>query len=190
MKPVHFVVFILLVMFLNACSQSGAGLIPAVTAITPTTGATQIPLPTITPTPNPAEDCSAEDEPTFADYPSWTQVNTQPIQGHEVWVNIFVNDLAEKTYLSASGEVFPECSKIVKTHLEDAESQTISAITVMVKMPPGYDPQHNDWWWGMYDKTGQFAEMSGVVSVCIECHQPVADTDYVFSKAVLAESKK
>jgi hypothetical protein len=60
----------------------------------------------------------------------------------------------------------------------------------MVKMPAGYDPEHNDWWWGMYDKTGKIAEMSGKVQVCIECHQSLSSDDYVFSKAVMSKFKK
>jgi hypothetical protein len=124
------------------------------------------------------------------DYATWTKINDQPILGHETWVNIYANDLAEGIYQSASGEVFPVCAKIVKTHLDDPKSDTVNTITVMVKMPAGYDPEHNDWWWGMYDKTGKIAEMSGKVQVCIECHQSLSSDDYVFSKAVMSKFKK
>ncbi len=141
------------------------------------------------PTPTPLPSCPADSIPDFADFLNWSKVNPKPIQGHEMAVNIYVNDQAKSTYLSGSG-VFPECAKIVKTHLADKESESITAITVMVKMASGYDPEHNDWWWGMYDKDGKVAEMSGKVQVCIECHQPVAAADYVFSQAVLAESQK
>jgi len=111
-------------------------------------------------------DCYSDNPPTFTDYALGTKVNDNPIKGHEVWVNIYVNDLAQENYLSASGDLFPACSKIVKTHLEDPESETVSAVTVMVKMPPGYDPNHHDWWWGMYDKNGKVAVESGKVQVC------------------------
>ena len=140
--------------------------------------------PTFTPQPP----CSADVTPDFEDYASWTKVNPKPIPGHETYVNIYVDDSAKDIYLAASGETFPTCARIVKTHLEGADSETITAITVMVKMPAGYDPQHNDWWWGMFDKDGKVAEMSGKVPVCIACHQPVAAADYVFSKKVIEES--
>ena len=153
--------------------------------------ATKPPLmPTVTPEPTstPKPDCAADTPPDFADYAAWTKVNPAPIKGHEVYVNIFVNDLAKDIYLSASGETLPICSMIVKTHLESANSENITAISVMVKMHPGYDPDNNDWWWGMYDRDGKVAEMTGKVPVCIACHKPAASTDYVFSQKVMEES--
>jgi len=152
--------------------------------------ATAIPtsIPTATSTPEP--ECSAETTPDFADYAAWAKVNPTPIKGHETLVNIYVDDNAKDVYLSASGATFPICSMIVKTHLTSADSETITAVAVMVKMPAGYDPEHNDWWWGLYDKAGRVAEMSGKVPVCIACHQPVASEDYVFSQKVIEESSK
>lgn len=148
------------------------------------------PPPTVVPTSTPEPECSAEVAPDFADYVLWTKVNPEPIKGHETYVNIYVDDAAKAIYLSASGETFPICAMIVKTHLAGADSESVTAITVMVKMPAGYDPEHNDWWWGMYNKDGTVAEMSGKVPVCIACHQPVAAADYVFSQKVLEESQK
>lgn len=165
-----------LVMTLSACNT--------VAAISPTP--TVITLPTSTPKP----DCSADTTPDFTSYATWTKVNPKPIKGHEVYVDIFVNDAAKDTYLSASGMTFPVCSMIVKTHLQSADLGLITAITVMVKMPAGYDPETNDWWWGMYDKDGKAAEMSGKVPVCIACHKPAAAADYVFSQKVMEESTK
>ncbi len=146
------------------------------------------PMPTVTPTPEPA--CSPDVTPDFSDYASWTKVNNKPIPGHETYVDIYVDDAAKDIYLAASGKTFPTCATIVKTHLQGADSETVTAITVMVKMPAGYDPAHNDWWWGMFDKDGVKAEMSGKVAVCIACHQPAADKDYVFSQKVMEEIKK
>ena len=146
----------------------------------------QEPTPTVTPAP----DCSADTTPNFTDYAAWTKVNSTPIRGHELSVDVYVDDLAEEIYLAGSGEVFPVCATIVKTHLVSATSDLITAVTVMVKMPAGYDPEHNDWWWGMYDKEGTTAQMSGKVQVCIDCHQPQAEADYVFSQAVLEAANK
>ncbi len=131
-------------------------------------------------------DCQGNDTPDFSGYPGWKKVNPTPIRGHEVWINIYVNELADDIYLAASGRSFPVCAKIVKTHLQSKDSEIVTAVTVMVKMEAGYDSEHNDWWWGMYDGKGEVAEMSGKVQVCIDCHQPVAAEDFVFSKAVLS----
>ena len=164
-----------------------SGCAPSLAADQPLPTATQAP-PMATSTPEP--DCSAETTPDFSDYARWTKVNPQPIKGHEVFVNIYVDDLAKETYLSASGETFPVCAKIVKTHLENVDSEEVTAITIMVKMPSGYDPDNNDWWWGMYDRGGRVAQMSGKVPVCIACHKPAAAADYVFSQKVREESMK
>ena len=66
----------------------------------------------------------------------------------------------------------------------------ITAVTVTVKMPAGYDTDHNDWWWAIYEEDGKVAQMSGKVQVCIACHQPAAAMDYVFSQKVMEEIHK
>ena len=169
----------LLILFLLGACTAVANVPPTATAV-----------PTAAPTSTPAPDCSADLEPDFAEYTAWTKVNPKPIKGHEVFVNIYVDDAAKDVYLSASGGTFPVCARIVKTHLVSAEDETITAVTVMVKMPAGFDPYHNDWWGGMYDKDGKTAEMSGKVQVCVACHQPAAATDYVFSQKVMEEINK
>jgi hypothetical protein len=169
---------LLLVLWMTGCASSAPMPAPA----TPTS------IPTSTSTPEPK--CSAENTPNFADYATWMKVNPKPIKGHETFVNIYVDDDAKDVYLSASGETFPECAMIVKTHLQSKDSENLTAVTVMVKMPAGYDPENNNWWWGMYDKDGKVAEMSGKVDVCIACHKPAATTDYVFSQKVMEEINK
>jgi hypothetical protein len=176
-------------MLLLSAIASGCGTNPFI-APTPTATATSTstPLPP-TPTATPVPDCAVGDAPDFSGFESWIKVNPKPIKGHETLTNIYVDELAKDIYLSASGEAFPVCAKIVKTHLA-GDSDIVTAITVMVKMPVGYDPEHNDWWWGMYDAEGKTAEMSGKVPVCIACHLPAAPADYVFSLKVLEETKK
>lgn len=174
---------VFVVILLSGCSAAGF-------SATPTPTATSIP-PTSTPssTPDPTSVCFSDSHPTFTDYVAWTKVNPKPVQGHEVYVNIYVNDLAKDTYLAASGKTFPTCATIVKAHLSGEKSDVVTALTIMVKMPAGYDPEHNDWWWAMYDSKGKSAQMSGREQVCITCHQPAAESDYVFSQKVMEESK-
>jgi hypothetical protein len=56
----------------------------------------------------------------------------------------------------------------------------------MIKMPAGYDPENNDWWYGRYNETGTIEFDAGKVESCIECHKKAHETDYMFSKEVLA----
>lgn len=190
--------FLLVGLVLSGCSaakpaQGAVNPSPVVpTKPLPTQQPTQqpTPQPTSLPTATPEVDCIIGEDPSFADYKTWTRLNGQPISGHEKFVYVYVNELAKETYLSASGEPFPVCAKIVKEHLVSQNSQTVSEMTIMIKMPAGFDPEHNDWWWGLYDAAGKNAMMSGKVQVCIACHEPQADQDYVFSKEVLAASGK
>lgn len=185
--------FILLAFLIQACSQPVTGEVSAAAAPAMTTEPAetmQLPTATPSPSPTPLPDCYSDNPPSFADFFSWTKVNDRPIRGHELWVDIYVNDLGKDNYISAAGKEFPTCAKIVKAHLAGSESDTITALTVMVKMPAGFDPDHKDWWWGMYDKDGKNAKMSGQVQVCIACHLPVAEQDYVFSKKVMDEINK
>ena len=176
-------------MLLLSAFASGCGANPFIApTATVTATPTSTPLPPA-PTATPVPECAVGDAPDFSGFESWTKVNPKPIKGHETLINIYVDELAKDIYLSASGEAFPVCAKIVKTHLA-GDSDIVTAITVMVKMPVGYDLDHNDWWWGMYDREGKTAEMSGQVQVCIACHIPAASEDYVFSQKVLEESQK
>lgn len=176
----------LLAVLLAGCGPASAVIAPVLpTATLPPTAA-----PTATATATPVPVCDAAQTPEFGDYAVWTLVNDHPIPGHETQVNIYVDDLSKDIYLSASGATFPTCARIVKTHLLSATSDEITAVTVMAKMPAGYDPAHNDWWWGMFTPDGKTALMSGKVSVCIDCHEDAADADYVFSSKVMDELKK
>ena len=110
-----------------------------------------------------AKSCGADGEMTFEDWEEWTLVTPNPLlsPGHSSsWVKIHVNELAESTYLSA-GAPYPECAKVVKSHYFDAEGTQIDSLTVMVKMPAGYDTENGDWWYGMYDKSGMIAKKRG-----------------------------
>jgi hypothetical protein len=134
-----------------------------------------------------AETCAAEEETTFEDWRDWTPVTAKPVlsEGHgDVWVGIYVNALAEDTYMSA-GAPFPVCAKIVKAKYSDATGRSVDNLTVMVKQPPGYDPENGDWWYAQFDGAGDRAWRRGKLQDCIACHEDAAATDYLFSEAVL-----
>jgi hypothetical protein len=126
---------------------------------------------------------------TFEDYVDWTQVNDKLIEGHEAWVTVYVDDLAEDSYLSASAP-FPECAKIVKAQYLTPDAATVDQLTVMVKMPAGYDPANGDWWYARYERTGAVQLSAGKLPECIACHQQAAQTDYLFPVEVLAAAQE
>ena len=132
--------------------------------------------------------CGSNPDQTFEDWQSWTKVNPETLfsEGHVVsWVDVYVDDLAKTTYLTASAP-YPECARIVKPIYSDATATDIVKLTIMVKMPPGYDPENGDWWYGVYDASGTYAQMKGGRRQdCISCHKQASDTDYLFSKDVM-----
>jgi hypothetical protein len=126
-------------------------------------------------------------EMTFEDWRNWTSVTPEPVRskGHNNnWVGIYVNELAEATYLSASSP-YRVCAKIVKPIYTDASGKNVRKLTIMVKMSPGYDPENADWWYGIYDESGTDVWDEGKLPDCIICHKQATETDYLFSREVI-----
>ena len=141
-----------------------------------------------------AEICSFEEGMTFEDWQSWEKLTHKPIfsKGHSSnWVDIYVNELAEETYRDV-GDLYPVCAKIVKAAYEDEAGTEFWSLTVMVKMPPGYDPEHGDWWYAIYhDAAGVKPVKQGrLYKECIQCHLGAVETDYLFSHDVMIEIEK
>ena len=135
--------------------------------------------------------CSST-EMTFEDWRHWTSVTPVPVRskGHSNnWVGIYVNKLAEVTYLSASSP-YQVCAKIVKPIYTDASGKNVRKLTIMVKMPPGYDSENSDWWYGVYDASGMDMWDEGKLLDCIICHKQATETDYLFSKEVMNAQKE
>ncbi len=87
--------------------------------------------------------------------------------------------MATDTYLSATGP-YEECAKIIKPEYADSSAEVVRKLTIMVKMPAGYDPDHADWWYAVADPDGT-VERKGRLYGCIKCHRQVKETDYTFS---------
>lgn len=139
-----------------------------------------------------AEHCDARNGMTFEGWNEWTQITPRPVrsEGHSNnWVGIYVDELAKDTYLSA-GTPYLECARIVKPIYSSAEGKRIRKLTVMVKMPTGFDPENGDWWYGTYDRTGTIPIEQGKLDDCIPCHKQAAETDYLFSKDVLNAARQ
>ena len=128
---------------------------------------------------------------TFEDWKNWTRVTPKPVRskGHSNnWVGIYVNKLAETTYLSASSP-YQVCAQIVKPIYTDLSGTNIRKLTIMVKMSPGYDPENADWWYGQSDESG-IDVWGGKLPDCIICHKQAAETDYLFSREVINAGKE
>jgi hypothetical protein len=138
------------------------------------------------------ERCDGNNGMTFVGWNEWTQVTPDPVvsEGHSNnWVGIFVDELAKETYLSA-GAPYPECAKIVKPVYSDGEGTSVRKLTVMVKMPAGYDPENGDWWYASYDATGTYVRKQGRLYECIFCHKQAVETDYLFSKHIMGAAQE
>ena len=136
--------------------------------------------------------CDESNGMTYEHWMDWRKVTPKPVRskGHNYnWVGIYVDELAEDTYLSA-GAPYPECAKIIKPIYNDADGKSIRHLTVMVKMAPGYDPENGDWWYALVDATGTRVGAQGRLDACIPCHKKAAETDYLFSKEVLDAAKE
>ena len=96
-----------------------------------------------------AASCGGEDVMIFANWRDWTEVTDEFVisEGHSnSWVRIYVDDLAKDIYLSGSVP-YPECARIAKSAYYDADGSSFRGLTIMVKMPTGYDPENADWWY-------------------------------------------
>lgn len=142
----------------------------------------------------PLAGCGAGDDAALqaeaSTYRDFTPINARPFptaqhQDHPL-VNVWANDLAAAPYRQLSAEpgsvaVFPVGAMIVKEML-DADGGA-PLLTVIARSPPGFDPDHGDWWYGRLtvdgDATG--AGLVGRVGFCIGCH--AAATDHLFGVA-------
>jgi hypothetical protein len=102
-------------------------------------------------------------------------------------VNVFATARAEAAYrrITPGGEapadfVFPTGSLLVKEMLDADGGPPI--LTVMYKQPPGYDPPHDDWWFGRLraDGTPTDPAFVGRVGFCADCHAGSRPWDFVW----------
>ncbi len=63
----------------------------------------------------------------------------------------------------------------------------LKAVTVMMKMPKGYDTKNNDWFWVKYKANGTLHttpkgdQIAGKFPGCIACHASASGSDLVFA---------
>ncbi len=123
---------------------------------------------------------------TFKDWKQQIKLNKTIFESeaHNAFVDIYVNQKAEKAYKTRA-TIFPVGSIVYKPLYTDANKSELAIVVVMQKMPPGYDSEHGDWWYGVYDETGSDGYHKGKIKSCIKCHEQAKKTDYMFSNDVM-----
>ena len=122
-------------------------------------------------------------------FPKWKNMNLLnkyllESQDHDAYVDIYVNDIAKEPYILEKNN-FPVGSIIVKPLYPKKKRENIARLVIMMKMKSGYDSRNNNWWYGVYDKSGMYASYKGKIKSCITCHAEAKDTDYMFSESVM-----
>ena len=137
----------------------------------------------------PSDEFVFDEEETIAqalDYESMVRINDVALPSQHALgdtVNMWVPEEHAELYraidpeLTESDVEFEPGAVIVKEHL-DAGGEP-NSVTIMAKAEPGYDAEHADWWWARVDIDGTVRE-TGQVGFCIGCHDPRAETEYLF----------
>jgi hypothetical protein len=132
----------------------------------------------------------AQESLTFPNWKALHQLNPRSYRSdnHNAWVNLYVNKKAKKAYKEVKAR-FPIGSLVLKSLFVDYNQTQFKKLAIMVKMQKGYDPVNNDWWYGLYDESGMIAEREGKMFDCIDCHEVVRETDFMFSEDVMSDFK-
>lgn len=93
------------------------------------------------------------------------------------WVDVYVEPAYAEAY--RTGGPAPVGIRIVKAGYADEAGTQFQALTVMAKMPAGYDSDGGDWYYGVLDRGGRTAMQQGKLAMCRDCHA-TADVDYRF----------
>jgi hypothetical protein len=117
----------------------------------------------------------------LAGWESWARKTAArfPSRGHgKIWVEIYTDQIASKPFDADTGP-YPVGARLVKAQYEEQLGGAPKILTVMKKMAAGYDPDHGDWYYGVYGP--DLAPLKeGRLQMCINCHTQVAELDYVF----------
>ena len=108
--------------------------------------------------------------------------------GHNAYVEIFLNEKAVDSYVEVK-PVFPVGPEVFKPLYSDPQGDRFARLVIMVKMEEGYDSEHGDWWYGVYDESGTEMAYEGRIPECINCHAMAKETDYLFSRSVMKKLK-
>jgi len=127
-----------------------------------------------------------ENQFTFPDWKNLHKLNAEALKSdsHRAWFDLYINELGKNAYIQ-KWRLFPVGSIVLKALYPDQERSETSKLTIMIKMEKGYDTDHADWWYGVYDETGMEGWYQGKIKACIKCHARGKETDYMFSERVM-----
>ncbi|MEN8303872.1 MAG: cytochrome P460 family protein [Campylobacterota bacterium] len=113
-------------------------------------------------------------------------LNSEPFKSfdHRAYVDIYVNNIAKDSYVNKKTK-FKSGSIIIKPLYPGQKREDIARLAIMMKMERGYDEEYNDWWYGVYDKTGTQMWYEGKILSCINCHIRAKKSDYLFTLSVM-----
>lgn len=140
-----------------------------------------------------SEDSTPTLSSDFADYSSWTKVNSETITGDITGVlglaherskgfrEIYVNRIGLPVELGKSAYPFPVGSIIVKEAYKNKSGSkgAMDNLTIMVKRESEYSSEHGDWEFIMAKPDGTIKKQ-GRMSLCINCHARSENKDYTF----------
>jgi len=123
---------------------------------------------------------------SFEDWQDLPKLNAHRLEStsHKAYIDIHINKLGIKAYVEQLDE-FPVGTQIIKPLFSTKTSKKIHKLAIMVKKEKGFDTEHGDWWYGVYDAKGKEAWHQGKIHSCIKCHETVKETDYLFSEKVM-----
>lgn len=173
---------------LAGCGDSEETVIPAPQTTTTAAAATEPAATTTEPATTEETETAetAEPEPLpglpadLVGYDTWSRLNEEPIpprssDPHDGTKNVYASFLAE-------GGVYPEGTTIVKEAMRPGTD--FIGLIAMMRKEKGAQPDHNDWIWVEYTRSGpdeDFREQASG-SVCYSCHVQARDADYVFTR--------
>ena len=113
-------------------------------------------------------------------YETWSRLNEEPIpprssDPHDGTKHVYASFLAE-------AGVYPEGTTIVKEAMRPGTD--FIGLIAMMRKEKGAQPDHNDWIWVEYTRSGpdeDFREQASG-SVCYSCHVQAREADYVFTR--------
>lgn len=114
---------------------------------------------------------------------SWRRANHKRFEskGHGfLWVDVFVAPGFEKDY-AALNVTAPAGFRVVKVGYEEQTGGEPVGLTMMAKMPTGYDPDNGDWYYATLAPDAKRAAVQGKLDPCISCHENApAGRDHLF----------
>lgn len=107
----------------------------------------------------------------------------------QYYLTVYVNDLG-KPVVAESKPKFPVGTVLVKEKLSTPTTPKPELLTAMVKLEPGYDPEHGDWEYFVLAGDARKITARGKLETCRSCHDARKDTDYAFLSYLSAKDRE